>query len=589
LRRIDKFGLIFDLFFVKRSTYIFFALKMKTLFLTLATAGFYILQAQSIDQGRRQTRNEQYEDAAKTFEAIIAKKPKVGEPYYWAGINLLESGDTASAKAMFEKGLQMMPKYPINNIGLGHLALRQGNISEAESQFMLAKKAGKKLMPFVNREIGRAYLLVQHASPVNSKLFAEKAVASLKMASESDFEAQLLLGDAYILLYKSDASQAIEQYTVSSYLNESDPRSKLRQGMVYQRVGNYDVALNQVNEALRIDKDFAPAYRQKADIFNLMKKRDSTVFYYKEYLKRNNNLSARKMYAQALFLAGDYDEAIAESKNILEQQEKSGVKLFTNLYGVIAYAYAQKNDTARATNQAGLDYFELYETKHVTNLNRPLSLQEKFIKANLLGRLGQSEVAYNLHLSVISDTARCPAVWYQQLQDFYTGRKQWDRAVTVIEWKRAKNNGLENKDLFYLGNAQLNAGQYEKAIASYAELIGKDSTAIQGYYKIATAYDQIDPTDSVGKVTAAYLTWMSRLNAEQKNKYKQTMLMAYNRMQTIARGKKEWEKCSEYLGKMIELAPEDENIKKDKEGVDNYIKKLAARKQKTQTKPGGKP
>lgn len=562
---------------------------MKALLFTLATAGVYLLQAQSIEQGRRQTRNEQYEDAARTFDAMIAKKPKVGEPYYWAGINLLESGDTASAKATFEKGLQMMPKYLVNNIGLGHIALRQGNVNEAENQFAAARKSGKKLLPLVNREIGRAYLMVQYASPASLRSYADKAAASLKQASETDYEAQLLLGDAYLVIHKGDASLSIEQYTVSGYMNESDPRSKLRQGMVYQRVGNYDVALNQINEALKIDKDFAPAFRQKADIFNLMKKRDSTVFYYKEYLKRNNNISARKMYAQALFLAGDYDEAIAEAKSILEQQEKAGSKLFTNLYGVIAYAYAQKNDTARATNQAGLDYFDLYETKHVKNLNRPLSPQENFIKANLLGRLGQSDVAYDIHISVISDTARCPAIWYQQLQDFYTGKKQWDRAVTVIEWKRLKNNGLENKDLFYLGNAQLNAGQYQKAIATYTQLVGKDSSAVQGYYKIAQAYDAMDPSDSTGKASAAYLVWMARLNADQKVKYKQTMLMAYNRMQTAARGRKQWDKCAEYLGKMIELAPEDENIKKDKEAVDNFIRKQAQRQQKKTTAPGAKP
>jgi len=444
-------------------------------------------------------------------------------------------------------------------------------------------------LPLVNREIGRAYLMVQYAPTASLRSYADKAAASLKQASETDYEAQLLLGDAYLVIHKGDASLSIEQYTVSGYMNESDPRSKLRQGMVYQRVGNYDVALNQINEALKIDKDFAPAYRQKADIFNLMKKRDSTVFYYKEYLKRNNNISARKMYAQALFLAGDYDEAIAEAKSILEQQEKAGSKLFTNLYGVIAYAYAQKNDTAKATNQAGLDYFELYETKHVKNLNRPLSPQENFIKANLLRRLGQSDVAYDIHISVISDTARCPAIWYQQLQDFYTGRKQWDRAVTVIEWKRLKNNGLENKDLFYLGNAQLNAGQYQKAIGTYTQLVGKDSTAVQGYYKIAQAYDAMDPSDSTGNASAAYLVWMGRLNADQKVKYKQTMLMAYNRMQTTARGRKQWDKCSEYLGKMIELAPEDENIKKDKEAVDNYIKKQAQRQQKKTAAPGAKP
>jgi predicted Zn-dependent protease len=440
-------------------------------------------------------------------------------------------------------------------------------------------------LPLVKREIGRAYLLVPYGTAAMLKSNAEKAANQLKAASETDFEAQLLLGDAYVIIHQGDASLAIEQYTISSYLNASDPRAKLRQAKVYQRVGNFDVALNQVNEALAIDKDFAPAYRQKADVFNMNKKRDSTVFYYKEYLKRNNNLSARRMYAQALFLAADYDEAITEAKSVLDFQKNAGMKQFTNLYGIIAYSYSQKNDTARATNQAGLDYFEEYETKHVKAQNRTLSISEKFIKANLLGRLGQADVAYQLHVEVAADTANCPAIWYQQLQDFYFGRKQWERAVTMLEWKAVKNRGLENKDLFYLGNAQLNARQYPQAINTYTTLVGRDSTAIQGYYKLAQTQDQLDPTDSTGKVTAAYELWISRLNAEQRPKYKQTILVAYNRMQIIARGKKEWEKCSGYLGKMIELAPDDENIKKDKAGVDDYIKKLAARQQKKPAKP----
>ena len=516
---------------------------------------------------------------------MIAKKPKVGDPYYWAGINFLESGDTASAKAMFDKGLQMVPKFTLNNIGLGHLALRAGNNAEADRYFGLAAKTSKKLLPLVKREIGRAYLLVPYGTAAILKSNAEKAANQLKAASETDFEAQLLLGDAYVIIHQGDASLAIEQYTISSYLNASDPRAKLRQAKVYQRVGNFDVALYQVNEALSIDKDFAPAYRQKADVFNMNKKRDSTVFYYKEYLKRNNNLSARRMYAQALFLAADYDEAITEAKSVLDFQKNAGMKQFTNLYGIIAYSYSQKNDTARATNQAGLDYFEEYETKHVKAQNRTLSISEKFIKANLLGRLGQADVAYQLHVEVAADTANCPAIWYQQLQDFYFGRKQWERAVTMLEWKAVKNRGLENKDLFYLGNAQLNARQYPQAINTYTTLVGRDSTAIQGYYKLAQTQDQLDPTDSTGKVTAAYELWISRLNAEQRPKYKQTILVAYNRMQVIARGKKEWEKCSGYLGKMIELAPDDENIKKDKAGVDDYIKKLAARQQKKPAKP----
>ena len=566
-------------------------MKMRNAILIAAGFSFTLLQSQTIEDGRRQTRNEQYEDAGKTFELLIVKKPKSGEPYYWAGINLLEAGDSTAAKAMFEKGLLMAPTYHLLNVGLGHLELRNGNESEALNRFTLAAKAGKKMASIVNREIGRAYLLVPHATPSKLKEYAQKAAASLQKCSETDFEAQLLLGDAYVTTTPEDASKAIEQYTISSYLSATDPRSKLRQAKVYLRVGNYDVALNNVNEALAIDKEFAPAYRQKADVFNLNRMRDSTVYYYQLYLKRNNNLSARRMYAQALYLAKDYDEAIAEANNIINTQKAAGKPVFANLYGIIAYSYADKNDTARATNETGLTYFELYENEFVKKQKRPLSLSENFVKANLLGRLGRIEEAFVLHKQVMADTAGCPERFYQQIQDFYTTRKLYDKAVVAIEMKRVKVITLGRADIFQLAQAQSNLKMYAQALLNYQELVKIDTNYIQGYYKIASTYQNMDPKDSLGLATKAYERWLGRLNAEQKVKYKQTMISVYNELQYFARQRKDWEAVSRYLGNMIELDPSDDNIIKEKTSVDDYLKKVsaknksAAKTNKTGTEP----
>jgi hypothetical protein len=550
---------------------------MRNVILVAAGFSFTLLQSQTIDDGRRQTRNEQYEDAGKTFELLMAKKPKNGELYYWAGVNLLEAGDSTSAKAMFEKGLAMAPTYHLLNVGLGHLELRNGNETEAQNRFTLAMKAGKKMANVVNREIGRAYLLLPYASPAKMKEYAQKAAAALQKCAETDYEAQLLLGDAYVITTPEDASKAIEQYTISSILSSSDPRSKLRQARVYQRVGNYDVALNQVNEALMIDREFAPAYRQKADVFNMNRLRDSTVYYYQLYLKRNNNLSARRMYAQALYLAKDYDAAIAEANNIINEQKAAGKPVFANLYGIIAYSYADKNDTARATNETGLSYFDLYENEFVKKQKRALSLSENYVKANLLARLGRIDEAFVLHQLVLSDTAACPERFYQQVQDFYNSRKQYERVIAVLELKKMKLKTLGRVDVFQLAQAQTNLKQYSQALLNYQQLIVLDSNYIQGYYKIATTYEYMDPNDSLGYATKAYERWLNRLNAEQKAKYKQTMVSAYNSMQFFARKRKDYESVSNYLGKIIELVPDDEATITEKARVDDYLKKIAAK------------
>jgi tetratricopeptide (TPR) repeat protein len=563
-------------------------MKMRNIVFVTSLVFSVALNAQTIDQGRRQTRNEQYEDAAKTFEGLITKKPKLGDNYYWAGVNMLEAGDSAAAKVLFEKGLVIAPKYPLNMVGLGHIELRKGNTSGAEAQFAAAMKIGKKLKPIISREIARAYLLLQYGSPDYLKNSAQKAVDALKGAAETDFEAQLLLGDAYIITTPDDASKSIEQYTISGYQNPTDPRTKLRQAKVYSRVGNYDLSVSVINDALALDRDYAPAYRQKADIYNLMKRkdsamnsRDSAVFYYKEYLKRNNNISARRMYAQALYLAGDFDEAITESKSIIKAQEAGGQKVFTNLYGIVAYAYADKRDTSVALNQEGLNYFDLYETKHIKPQSRELSISEKYVKANLLARTGNYDAAFALHTDVLKDTARCPARWYDQIQDYYNSKRLSEKTLAVIDLKRIKQNGYLNaRDLYFYAQSLVQTKRYDQALGYYKELVKIDTSYVQGYYKIATTHELMDQTDSTGKATEAYKVWMNRLNADQKQKYRQTIVQAYQSMVYFARLRKDYASVSQSYAEILKITPDDEDVIKAKKSVDDYLAKLAKIKAK---------
>ena len=61
--------------------------------------------AQTLADGQRFSRNEEFEKAEQIYAKLIATKPKVGDNYYWAGLNFLAKGDSLSALNMFNQGL----------------------------------------------------------------------------------------------------------------------------------------------------------------------------------------------------------------------------------------------------------------------------------------------------------------------------------------------------------------------------------------------------------------------------------------------------------------------------------------------------
>jgi len=320
--------------------------------------------AQTLAEGQRYSRNEEYEKAEQIYAKLIAAKPKVGDNYYWAGLNFLAKGDSLSALNSFNAGLAIAPLSPLNLVGKGHMELRKHNVQGAESFFVQASAAKKKLRPLINKEIARAYSLVEYGTAEQLKNYGARAIDYLKI-SNNDFEAKILLGDAMIINNPTNSSDAIQQYIVAGYDAPTDPRPLMRQAKVYARANAETLAISKLDEALALDVNYAPAYRQKAEVFSLMKERDSAVIYYEEYLKRNDNITARKFYVQNLFLGGDFDRCISEGKKLLEK------KSIPVIYATISYAIASKEKSKRrladsAQIDSGLNYFfKNYENLYI--------------------------------------------------------------------------------------------------------------------------------------------------------------------------------------------------------------------------------
>jgi Tfp pilus assembly protein PilF len=561
------------------------------------------LQAQSLKKAQVFARNEQYEDAEKEFQALITKKPKEGPNYYYAAMNLFAKGDSASAINLIEQGGINAPKCRMILVGKGYISLRQGDSKMAENYFQQAQDVKKKRRGEINKEIATAYLNQPYATESQTIEFAKKAKEYLTMATD-DFESKLLLGDALMLIDKTDLSLSVQQFIVSGYEEPNDPRPLLREAMVYRRAKNYELSKLRIQQALSKDADYAPAYRQLAEVFNLMEVRDSSIFYFQEYLKRNNNLSARVRFVEALYLNSEFDRTIQEGESLLSESKVS------NIYGVIAYAIVGKKEATDEEIKKGLKYFDLYEKDYVSKQNRSLMNRERFFKANLLFRDNQHDAAWRLFEKSLSDTLRSNWNMYDAVKDLYynLGKENQEKIVSLpkndstvegqtakinfekakydaynnaykaLELKRVKNgDSLNLVDLFYEGRCLNFMGKNEGALKVYQEIIGQDSNYVSGYYLIATTSALIDPTDSTGIVTAAYEKWMSRLNEEQQEKYKRDIENAYRNMAFFAQKNKDYEKTSYYYGKVLELNPDDAVITDVKARIDDYLEKLRAR------------
>jgi tetratricopeptide (TPR) repeat protein len=547
--------------------------------------------AQTLADGQKFSRNEEFEKAEQVYSSLIAKKPKVGDNYYWAALNFLAKGDSLSALNMFNQGLAIAPTFPLNLVGKGHMELRKHNVQGAEAFFAQASMAKKKVRPLVNKEIARAYLLVEYGNAEQLKGYGARAIDYLKI-SNNDFEAKILLGDAMIINNPTNSSDAIQQYIVAGYDATTDPRPLMRQAKVYARANAGTLAISKLDEALALDVNYAPAYRQKAEVFSMLKERDSAVFYYEEYLRRNDNITARKFYVQNLYLGGDLDRCIIEGKNLL------GKKSIPSIYGTIAYAIASKEKAKRrladsALIDSGLNYFfKNYEELYVKPLNRSLIPSENFFKAVLTYRYGLTTTdttarkmrtveSYNLMTMALIDTSKAGANTYQMAQKMYFDGKNYEQAYGILELKRKKQAGkLNSVDLFYAGRCLANIKRQREALNIFNELITQDTNYLSGYYLIATTWASLDPADSTGNVTKAFERWMGKLDSAQLIKFKADRENAYRNMAYYAQKKKDYERASYYYGKVLELVPDDQVTIDVKKRFDDYLAKVKAKANK---------
>jgi tetratricopeptide (TPR) repeat protein len=507
------------------------------------------INAQSVQQAAVYTRNEQYEDASRMLQSLKSKKPTDPVLAYQLAWNALKSDDVAAALASFQEAYTLNPKSPEGLIGAGIKALWEGNAGDAENLFNQGLAVAKKKTSAMRNNIGEAYMMAP-------KRNLAKAIEQLKMATENDnlnAEGYVLLGDALWANKPEDASPAIQNYiTAEDLAGPNKVEAITKQGKVWTRARVYDRAQQDFNRAIAIDANYAPVYREYGDYYYSRGKIDSALFYYQEYLRRNNNPSARRKYVSALYLAKQYDQAISEGESLLQ------VKEYPNIFGLLAYSIAERSSSNAADAAKGLMYLDRYM---LGSADRKPSAIDRYTKAALLDLSGDSASA-SVEREEALRTEGAKDAWFDEISTaFYKGKKYAD-AARIYALKSALGKKMSLNDLIYQAMSNYYLKDYILADSVMAQVLKISPDYNYGTLIRAKCNDKLDTFQETWSARPFFEAWMSKLKPEEQGKNKNDLTLANAYLAAYYNEQKNWVEAKKYYTALLALDPNNAEAKK---------------------------
>ncbi|MFO0322682.1 MAG: tetratricopeptide repeat protein [Bacteroidota bacterium] len=454
--------------------------------------------AQSLQDAITKTDNERFESAAVDFRNLIAKEPSKGDHYFYYGENFFKRGDLDSAQVYYAKGAELNATFPLNYVGLGKVLWFKGIQPEAKTQIFKATTLGGNKNAEVIRKIAEIYI---NADQKNLDEAINLLNVAIKLEPKNQ-ESYLLLGDALLEKNPTDGGPAMKNYSKASELNPKSPKGDLRSGKLYQRGQNYQLALDLYKKAQKIDSTFAPAYREKAELYYRAGQKANAIESYKKYLELNNSADARERYASFLFSNKQYTEAVSE----LESLKKAGNTKFY-LDRMLGYSYAELgNTTDKDAYNKGLGYITNFFDKTSSIPNFKYVATDYKYKGILLAKTGKDslgiielEKAASMEPTKSSDINR-------EIAKALMKAKKYNKSIETYEKIMAGDaKNLNSQDWYEFGRSYYYDGGVKQRELKNVEALTQFVKADSCFSKLA----QLNPTYSI-----AYF-WRGKANVQQ--------------------------------------------------------------------------
>ena len=525
--------------------------------------------AQTLQDAVRYAQSEQFENANKAFQTLIAQQPQDGTNYFYYGDCFLRQymADTVvttlkkasqNATAQFEKGNSADPTNPLNLIGLGEVALFQKNISKAQSYFAQAQDllpSKKNKIKMEKDKQATAYVKIADAyvkSNTNDTTAIFSALRQAEKLNPKDFEIYLVRGDAYIYLL-NDGSQAISNYNTAARINPTSPAAQLKIGQLWKRAQNYPSALAAYKQVIQIDANYAPAYKELGFLNSQLGNTQEAKTNFQKFLNLSSgNTDAQMQYINTLFQLKDYSEVATQAQSLLNNNSNN-----PDLYRALGYANLELGKTDQGI--AAMDNFFKYSQPDKI---RPA---DYVYYAKAMSALKKDSIAGDYYMKAYKDNT----TQYDYLDQAITCYNNAGSNQKVIDAYQLKINTGYYKlsDLYYLGMAYYSTQQFDKAAAQFQTIIDKSPDFVGAYLMKARCLSNLDPDSKAGTAMPAYQALVDKTDsdpakytAERGEAFSYLNFYYYNQYVTT-KVKDNALKAIDYGVKALQIDPNNTNAK----------------------------
>ena len=212
----------------------------------------------------------------------------------------------------------------LNYIGLAKIAFYLGDNKTADEMrakaksFLLPYKKIKKIKPpaqdyaFALAKIAESYIKDDN---VDTSLALPLIREAVKIDSKNR-DIYFIAGDIYLLL--KDGSNSVRNYNSAQYCDPQSPTAKMKIGNIYARARSFMAAIPYFEEAIKINANYAPAYRELGQLYSLAGRFEQSKENFKKYLElTEGNIPAKIRYVTSLYYAKEYDEVVKNVDEII--------------------------------------------------------------------------------------------------------------------------------------------------------------------------------------------------------------------------------------------------------------------------------
>lgn len=318
----------------------------------------------------------------------------------------------------------------------------------------------------------------------------------------SDVYADVRLKIACVYTIRQDYEAALEELEEALRVDPSLSEAYLVQTQVYSNLGEYEKAADALQSYIDITGD-SSLYEVKAEIYSAVGNVDKALENYKSYIENDSDSPVEAAYKTAVYSMeiGEYEEAI----NKFEECRKDAAYGPSSYYNMgVCYMRLEKYEKA-------LSYFERVKDKDFDGL-----FYNTAVCSMLLDRTEDAIEAFTESIekeSFVSDALYNRAICYVSVEEFakaivdFTAYLDGLKADKLAELeaeaqKRAEETGEEPEAIdpdtvvavdiaaYYRGVCELSIGDVEGAIADFTACIENDVAVVDSSFNRGLAYLQ---------------------------------------------------------------------------------------------------